>query len=260
MQKRMLLGLVPIVLSGLILWLRAAMAPPDKTPPAVAAAAQRNTPVDSHLIAADNTFGFHLFARLTQENADKNVFISPTSVALALQMAYNGAQGSTQQAMAQTLALQGMSLEDVNQANAALMAALHNPDPHIQLNIANSLWIRTDAPVKADFAQRNRDFYGAEIGDMANGPAAIDAWVSQATNGKIPQIIQARDLAGAFAVLLNAIYFKGSWTTPFDEKLTRPGPFTLPDGRQKNGPMMHQSGSYPYFKGENFQAIVRHDN
>jgi serpin B len=115
--------------------------------------------------------------------------------------------------------------------------------------------MRSNAPVGADFAQRNNTFYGAEIGDLAGGPAAINAWVSQATHGKIPEIVQGRDVADAFAVLLNAIYFKGAWTTPFEADLTRPGPFTLPDGRQKNVSMMHQSGNVPYFRGDNFQAV-----
>ncbi|HLV81761.1 MAG TPA: serpin family protein [Chthonomonadaceae bacterium] len=255
MEKRRLLGIVPLAGIGLFLALRSALAPPDGTPPAVAAARQRNTPVNTQLVTADNTFGLHLFAQLTRENADRNVFISPASVALALQMVYNGARGETRQAMEKTLALQGVSLQEVNQANAALLAALQNPDPNVQLSIADSLWMRADAPVAADFAQRNTDFYGAQIGDLAKGPAAINAWVSQATHGKISQIVQGNDLERAFAVLLNAIYFKGSWTTPFEDRLTHPGPFTLPDGRQKDCQMMHQSGSYPYFKGPNFQAV-----
>ena len=72
------------------------------------------------LVAANTRFGFKLFSEIAKQDAGKNVFISPFSVAAALAMTYNGASGETRQAMAETLELNGMSLDEVNQANAAL--------------------------------------------------------------------------------------------------------------------------------------------
>ncbi|WP_224412650.1 serpin family protein [Oscillatoria salina] len=45
-------------------------------------------------------FGFKLFQEILQAEGDKNLFVSPTSVAIALSMLYNGAAGETQQMMA----------------------------------------------------------------------------------------------------------------------------------------------------------------
>lgn len=91
-------------------------------------------PVDARLVSANTRFGFKLFKELAEQDAGKNVFISPSSIAFALAMVYNGASGETQQAMADALELQGMSLQEVNEANAALMANLENPSKHIDIS------------------------------------------------------------------------------------------------------------------------------
>jgi len=64
-------------------------------PTAVAEAEKSGTPVDPAIVVADNAFGLKLLNTLTQ-GADGNVAISPISVALALQIVYNGAAGTTQ--------------------------------------------------------------------------------------------------------------------------------------------------------------------
>ena len=113
-------------------------------------AKESNEPVDPKLIEADVTFGLGLFAQLANADSGKNVFISPASVSLALTMTYNGASGTTKDAMAKALALSGMSLEDVNKANSALLANLEGPGPGVELRIANSLWARKGVPFKDD--------------------------------------------------------------------------------------------------------------
>src|ERR1041385_7234390 len=135
--------------------------------PAVAEAKRADTPVDPDLAAADNDFGFRFFGNLTKQSAESNVFVSPSSVALALDVVYNGAKGETQKAMAQTLGLKEMGVEKLNQANAALIASLTNPDPKVQLSIANSLWLKPDFKVNPAFQQADQQYYGAEVGTLS---------------------------------------------------------------------------------------------
>ena len=71
----------------------------------------------TRLIDANNKFGFKLFSEIQKSQSNENVFVSPISIAIALSMTYNGAGGETQEAMAKTLNFQGMSLEEINQAN-----------------------------------------------------------------------------------------------------------------------------------------------
>src|ERR1700733_10183547 len=113
----------------------------NAVPTAVAQAEMAGTPVDPAIVTADNAFGLSLLGSLLSGSDGSNIAISPLSVALALQVLYNGAAGSTQQAMAHTLETGAFSTQELNSDNAALQASLINPDPKVQLTIANSLWI-----------------------------------------------------------------------------------------------------------------------
>lgn len=227
-------------------------------PVAVAAAEQADTTVNPALVAADNAFGLNLLNTLIPANGG-NVAISPLSVSMALQILYNGAGGTTQTAMAQALQLGNLSTPDLNAANAALLASLINPDSKVQLTIANSLWMHlSDNPVSAAFIQTDQTFYGATLGDLASAPGApanVNAWVSNETDGLITQILPPANYNLADAVIADVIYFKGQWTTAFDVSQTAPAPFSVSDGTQTSAEMMHQSGSYYYLQGDNFQAM-----
>ncbi len=208
------------------------------------------------LTSAYAKFGFKLFHKLIENNKDQNLFVSPASVAIALAMTYNGAAADTRQAMAGTLEFQGLSLDQVNQGNARLRQALDNPDPKVKLNLANSLWLQQGFTFKPEFLQSNEKSFGAalQVLNFADPGASktINAWVAKATAGKITEIVSR---AQPPLVIINAIYFKGTWTRPFDKALTKERPFTLADGRQKSVPMMSQAGKYQYWQSPKFQAI-----
>jgi serpin B len=213
---------------------------------------------DSRLVSANTKFGFKLFAEVAKQDAGKNVFISPASVGLALAMTYNGAVGETKQGMERALEIQGMNHLELNQAYSQLRAALEGADPKVQLNIANSLWGTKGLTFNPDFIQRNKQYYDAEVAalDFRNpgSPSTINSWVSDKTKGKIDKIIDKID-AQEILFLINAIYFKGTWAAEFDKAKTKEDQFTTLAGKQKRHPMMHQSGKYPYFEGNGFQAV-----
>jgi serine protease inhibitor len=225
------------------------------TPPAVTQAQQAGTPVDPALISADNAFGLNLLNTLLVGNTG-NVAISPTSLNMVLQILYNGAAGSTAQAMGQTLQLQNLSLSTLNSDNAALEASLLNPDPDVQVTLANSLWMHlNNTPVLPSFTQLNETYYGAEIGDLAGAPANVNAWVASVTNGLITNILPPANYSTVVAVIANAIYFKGAWSIAFDPSLTAPAPFTQGDGTQITVQMMYQTGTFPTYTGSNYQVV-----
>lgn len=219
---------------------------------------QPTQPVDARLLTANTRFGFKLFSEVLKQNPGQNVTISPSSVAIALSMTYNGASGETKQAMARALELQGLTLQEINQGNAALEAALENADPKVKLAIANSLWGRQDFQFRPEFLQQNRQFYNAEIATLDFGSAdavrTINNWVSQRTEGKIPSIVDQLEPDDVL-YLINAIYFKGNWTTQFDPGNTAPRPFFKLNETQEQHPFMSQTGNYLYAETEQFQAI-----
>ena len=215
-------------------------------------------PIDGSVVTANTQFGFNLFDEIRKTEQDKNIFISPFSVSLALAMTLNGAAAETEQAMTNTLQLQGLDSEAINVGYAGLRHTLLTADPKVTLAIANSLWTRQGVSFNQSFLQRNAQFFGAEISALdftdPRTVETINQWVDTNTNGKITKILDEIDPA-AVLFLINAIYFKGTWQREFDPSETQEGPFHLAKGDVKQVPMMRQERQYPYYRGENFQAI-----
>jgi serpin B len=213
---------------------------------------------EQKLIDANTQFGFKLFSAIASQNKAENVFISPTSVAIALSMLYQGAGGKTQQEMAEALEIQGMSLEKVGAANQALRDTLQNADPQVTLAIANSLWAREGVTFKPSFLNQVQQYFDAQITrlNFANPEAKtlINNWVKEKTQGKIDQIIDSIH-PSQILFLINAIYFKGNWTQAFEPTLTSPQPFHLADGKVKSHPLMARQGEYQYYENQQFQAV-----
>lgn len=113
----------------------------------------------------------------------------------------------------------------------------------------------SDGPVLPSFVSTNQTYYATDIGDLSGAPDNVNAWVASATNGLITKILPPADYSHVIAVLANAIYFKGMWTTAFNTDQTMAAPFTLADGTEVSCQMMNQTGSFPYFSGANFQAV-----
>ena len=205
---------------------------------------------ETGLISADNRFAFSLFGEIARQTSlDSNLFISPLSAAMALAMAYNGAAGATQAEMQQVLQLDGMTLDDVDQSYRSLIGLLRGLDPQVAFTIANSVWYDPN-PVYAptpDYLATTRTYFDARVESLDfKSPSAaptINAWVSDQTHGKIPTIVPDPIPPDAVAYLINAIYFKGSWTARFDKGLTRPGTFRLANGAAATVPMMKHGHS-----------------
>ncbi|MEH2108717.1 serpin family protein [Nostoc sp.] len=215
---------------------------------------------DTKIVESSNKFGFKLFSEvLKNDRGEKNIFISPSSVAIALAMTYNGASGSTQQAMAKTLELQGMNLPEINSSYAAaLKQLLDNSDAKVQLKIANSLWANQDVSFAPDFLKKTQDFYQAKVSNInfkdAAASSIINNWVKENTNGKINKIVETIE-PNQVLFLINAIYFKGNWSNEFDKNQTAQYPFQITSGKHKQHPMMSQNGDYRYYESEQFQAV-----
>jgi serine protease inhibitor len=219
---------------------------------------QSARPVNPQLIEANTQFGFKLFQAVQAQTPNENVMLSPSSVAIALSMAYNGANGATQAAMAQALQLNGMNLATLNQANEDLQDVLAGSDPKVQLKIANSLWARKDMTFEADFLRQNQKFYKARVSTLdfqnPDSVSRINNWVNRNTSGKIPKIID-RINDDDLMYLINAVYFKGSWSVPFKKTATVTQPFTLANGKQKPQPLMSRGDRFSYAETDQFQAV-----
>ncbi|MEO1673027.1 MAG: serpin family protein, partial [Cyanobacteria bacterium J06631_2] len=139
-----------------------------------------------------------------------------------------------------------------------LIETLTTADSNLELAIANSLWINQDVRLADQFVKTTLDFYQGRVTnlDFAD-PAAkntINQWVASNTAHKIKQIVDTTSPEDAL-YLINAIYFKGSWTNKFDPQATVEQPFYLQSDTSKSVSMMSQTGDYRYYENEQFQAI-----
>jgi serpin B len=196
-----------------------------------------------------------------QAGAGENILVSPLSVATALGMVYNGAAGSTQAAMRETLQLGELSVDDVNDGYRRLAGRLVDLDPVVEFLTANSIWYVRGFDVKQGFLDVTGEYFAAEVAaiDFASPSAAptINGWVDNATRGRIEDIVDDPLDPEALMYLINAVYFKGDWTIQFDPDLTVDRLFYLADGSVKQVPMMTYPGPLEirHFSDADVQAI-----
>ena len=219
------------------------------------------------LAFAVDRFAVDLYA--ATDKGDGNAVISPYSVSSALGMAYPGARGTTAAQMEQVLHLSldqevapqtygGLTRRMVerNQLDPELLS----PDEDLQLDlrIEDSAWLQQGVSWEADYLSALTDDFDAEQHDVDYADAAavegeINLWVDERTEGMIPELIPEGTLdAWVRLVLVNAIYFWGSWEEPFEASDTEDRTFHARGG-DVDVPTMHATRDR-YLRGSNFKA------
>jgi serpin B len=205
------------------------------------------TAAETRLIEADNGFALKLFREVTaSEDATDNVFISPLSIAMALGMVYNGADGNTRDEMTAMLEVDGMSVEEINGAYRSLIDLLLSlDDSRVEINLANSIWSAAGMDFAQSFIDTNREYFDAQVQTLnftnSSAPNTINNWVSDNTNGKIEEIVPNPIPENVVMYLINAIYFNGKWTGQFAKNQTTDRPFHLEGGTSVTVPTMRHA-------------------
>ena len=201
------------------------------------------TQAEKLVIARSNTFGFDLLQEVDEwREADQpNTILSPLSASMALGMALEGSAGETFTEMQSALGFEGMTREEINASYSGLLDLLLALDPAVEVGIANSAWSRQGFPFETEYFNAITNSFQATVGELDFGdPGAkdiINQWVNDQTNGRIEEII---DQIGPLDILflINAVYFKGEWTTQFKKANTYQAPFHLEDGSTVDVSMM----------------------
>lgn len=151
---------------------------------------------------------------------EENVVISNTSINIALSMLLEGANGETQRQIEEYL---GITKEEAKEINHKLIALLNSHgDDGLELNVANSVWCEINKVVNEDYLNLLKEYFDAEakqVNFLEDETAdMINNWCSEKTKGLINKIVDADHLkvADLRLMLINAIYFKGVWTVPYD--------------------------------------------
>jgi len=197
-------------------------------------------------------FGTKINKKLYSDS--KNVVISPLSIHLALDMVLTGSLSETRSAIAKTLKVPVTSdLTYVKEDAKKLMESL-NSTPEVKINVANSVWIKEKFKTKENFLRDCKTYFFAEAINRISAPE-INTWVSEKTNGKIKSIIDESAARNSEMILVNAVYFNGTWVYKFDPNLTSDEKFHIDSKKSETVSMMRQTKRFDYYEDKECQAI-----
>ena len=210
---------------------------------------------EQELINSNNDFAFNLFRKARGE---KSKILSPLSVTFALGMLNNSAEGQTLQEINQTLGFGEAGADAINAFCQKMLKESNTLDEKTKALIANTIFVNEGCGYRLqegfvdkvntyyDAQPQNRDFYDGETMDV------INQWASDHTMGMIPKVLNEKTFKPySISYLLNALYFKGIWSSPFRKENTQDEPF----GGGDEVPMMHMEKSIGYAENDLYQAV-----
>lgn len=210
--------------------------------------------------AACNRTGLELYRALASPTDCEDLVLSPYSVETALALAYAGADGATRTEMAAVLHVPA----DAGALDAgfhALRNDLGGATQDIEWHDANGIFAQTGYEIRQRFVEEVHDALGGEffLADFSHRGAEaaghINNWVADMTNGRIMDLVSDVDPRTRL-VLVNAVYLKAPWTTPFSEYATRPEPFFAPNSPAADVPTMNAARRMGTFRGKDFRAVA----
>ena len=217
------------------------------------------------LVSSGNTLACNMLKIIAAQHSESFIF-SPISLEYALAMVNNGAAGETENQIRDVIGFGDRSVKEVNEFYKYLTENLLNVDNTVAMNIANAQVFNTAI---GDESKYNKDYKNALTGyynalfegydfakDNKKALSAINSWASKQTEGMINPLLDELDPYSA-TLLMNAIYFKGSWADKFDSSFTRKEDFTKGDGAKTKVDMMNQTSNVSYYFDKNCSAISK---
>lgn len=190
--------------------------------------------------ALDN-FAMNIYKNVTSQDEDANQVLSPVSIALALALLENGANGATRQEIQNQLVQNSGDHQNVLSIYHALQKNLQMDDHQqgARLQVANGVFADNQIQLVHNYKQSTQQCMDAEIQQLdfnkqpEESRKSMNQWVAKKTMDKIPELFPQGAVTGETkAALANAIHFKASWATSFDEADTKMGTF-YPQGREE---------------------------
>ncbi|XP_014665175.1 PREDICTED: leukocyte elastase inhibitor A-like [Priapulus caudatus] len=207
-------------------------------------------------------FGLSLYQSLKAESEGKNVCFSPLSIHVALAMTHLGAKGKTAAEIESAMCFPSLKPEELHTAFKTLLDALEAGKNSCDLHVANRHFIEKKFALLDTFRQSSQDYYAAEakaVDFVAATEAArleINKWVADNTADNITELMKAGSLDSLTRlVLVNAVFFAGSWATPFTPRGSRPVVFHISKEKKANIMMMSKTAHFPHYFDSKFTFL-----
>lgn len=198
-----------------------------------------------------NEFSIDFIKSVAEESEDNDNFaVSPLSMSMFLGMVANSGDETEI-----CEALHCSNLTTLNSLSAKYMQWLPTTGKKLRINIANALWFEQSYTVNPDFSDIAQDVYDCDIyardfSDLGLKDE-INGWADKNTNGMIKNLVHENPI---ILFLANALYFKGEWDKPFDNKKTVKADFHGVDGTTTID-MMKNNLATSYFETDDAQVV-----
>ncbi|KAJ3654868.1 hypothetical protein Zmor_014023 [Zophobas morio] len=210
------------------------------------------------VLDSNSQFTINLYNALN-ETSSGNIIFSTISLHAVLSMAYQGARGTTAEKFASTLKIPEAKI--ATEGYNTVMNRLSSI-PNVTLLMANKVYLMEGHKLLPEFSDVVTKNFRSEVqllnfGASETAAATINAWVEEKTKDKIKGLIDKRNLdESTRLVLVNAIYFKGSWMHKFDKEDTKTEPFYLNDVDSVDVEIMHITRKYHYTSAKELGAQI----
>ncbi len=215
------------------------------------------TPAESEICEAMGKFNIDLFQALVDdEDSKENLIISPLSTSIFLSMHANYSPETTQAQISK--ALGSSNIEVLNTFNAKMISTLGILDNTTTLNIANSVWYDSKYSLNNIVNQALLRYYNVEIFPCnplkSDTKDLINGWIKNKTNNKIKDLYDGTPFT---SLVLNALYFNGTWKDEFNKSHTSKEKFYVGEKIYMVDMMKRIDVYEDLAKGDNFMACRR---
>ncbi|XP_074069106.1 alpha-1-antichymotrypsin-like isoform X1 [Macrotis lagotis] len=211
---------------------------------------QEEQPISSKISTSNADFAFHLYKKLASDNSSKNVLFSPMSISTAFALLSLGARGTTLTQLLEGLKfnLTEISEAEIHRGFQQLIHSFNLPNDMFQLSTGNALFISKYMEFLEKFQEDSKSLYSTEVfpTNFQNTDLAtqqVNDYVKKQTQGKIENLFDRLN-ENTVIVLVNYIFYKAKWETPFDSDDTYNQNFFVSEEKVVEVPMMHQDEFY----------------
>ena len=181
-----------------------------------------------------------------RKEKEKEWFVSPLSLQIALGMLLNGAQNETAAEICRTLGYDEGETAEINAWCKLMLEQLPKVDKKTDLALADAIFYNKKLTLKGPFRNDVTSWYDAQLEalDFSKTKASADVinkWCDKQTKGMIPHVLDEVSPT-ALAYLVNALYFKSEWREKFPKGSTANETFTDEAGNKGKVKMMKLDG------------------
>lgn len=186
------------------------------------------TSQESRALKEADGFGKKFFNTAVTVNPDGNLLVSPFGAQVMLGMLANATDEASAKEIISVLAAEDLST--LNSALAKLSSAIPVADRATTVTSVNSLWYSDKETLLESFRSElgktyGSVFYSANFADPEGTRQKINTWTKEKTKGLIPELLNYGEVENLDAVLINALYFNGKWSNPFNASDTESAVF-----------------------------------